>query len=398
MQISNAMIKATIILDARYKTSRGYPVKIRCKRTYINLGIYQSTKKLKYTPEIIERENKLRQELAYINKNNLKFEDALKIIKNGVNDDLQIYLLEKQLAKLKDTTNIGILEFYDIIIKERKTKKMSVEFYEVTKVQIENFIINDEPINNITYEWINYFILYKKNAPSGVMSYLTNLRTVYKEAQRRKSYHIKKDNPFLNVIRRPRKKDIPEVTVKDIQKLFTWKPNKYISKANAYKMQAKIDLWLFQFMIGGHDLIDVANLKNVGERVKFRRYKNRNKPHGGELVDNFLIDEAKAIYKKYNGFDFLPLPGEYEKYKNFRNNYNRTLKTISQDLELTSILKSKTPRYTFRTFAGEMMIDTLVLMQLQGHKPTEVTFSYQRKLPAKIIDKELLKVVKKVLN
>jgi len=390
------MIKATIILDIRRKTKKGFPVKIRCKRTYINLGIYQSTTKLKRTPEIIDREIKLAHEINYCNKNNLSFEESIEIIKNGINDDLQIYLLEKKLADLKDKTNIGILEFYDIIIAERKHKKISVEFYEVTKVQIKNFIIIDEPINNIDYEWVNKFILHKKNAPAGVMSYLKNLRAVYKEAQRRNSYHIKKDNPFLGIIKTIKPKDVQEVTIKDFKKLQIYTPNKFVSKTNAFKMQRNIDLWLFQFLIGGHDLIDIANLKNVGKRVKFRRYKNRNKPHGGEQVDNLLVPKAKEIYQKYDGFKFIPHPSEETKYKNFRNNYNRSLKIISKDLELTSILKSKTPRYVFRTFAGEMMMDTLVLMQLQGHKPTEVTFSYQRKLPNKIIDKQLLKMEKRV--
>ena len=391
------MIKATIILDDRRKTAKGYPVKIRCKRTYINLGIYQATKKLKRTPEIIDREIKLVNEINYCNKNNLTFEESLEIFKNGINDDLQIYLLEKKLAALKEKTNVGILEFYDIIIQEKIEKKEAVYFYQQMRQQLENFIITDEPINNINYEWLNAFLIYKKNAPSGVMAYLRNLRAVYKEAQRRNSYHIKKDNPFLGIIKTIKAKDVPEVTLKDFKKLFSYKPKESTSKVNAYKMQRNIDLWLFQYLIGGHDLADVANLKNVGKRVKFRRYKNRNKPHGGEQVDNLLVPYAKEIYQKYDGFKFLPHPSD-PKYRNWRHNYNRSLATISKDLELTSILKSKTPRYVFRTFAGESAVDTVVLMQLQGHKAQEVTFSYQRKLSNKVIDKQLLRMAQKVLK
>lgn len=393
------MYKASIILDTRRKAKKGYPVKIRIRNKYINLGIYQNNKKLKRTPEILERETRLVNEINYCNKNNLTFEDALKVLKFGLKDDVKIYLLEKQLATLKDKTNIGILEFYDIVIDEKQKKGESVSFHQQTKKQIKNFIINDEPINNINYEWLNRFILYKKNAKAGVMSYLRNLRAVYKEAQKRNSYYIKKDNPFLGVIKTVKIKEVEELKIDDIQKLFNFKPKKTTTKRSAKIMQRNIDLWLFQFLIGGHDLIDVANLDNVDKRVKFRRYKNRNKPNGGELVDNILLPLAKMLYIKHDGFKFLPKPTvNYTKYVSFRRNYNKSLRTISQNLETTSFLRSKTPRYIFRTLAGEMMIDALVIMQIQGHKARGVTFSYQRKLPNKIIDKQLQRVVKKVIT
>lgn len=313
-------------------------------------------------------------------------------------------MLEKKIEKLKQNSKIGILEFFDIYIEEKEQKDQPVDFFIEIKKYVKDYIIEDEPMNNIDYEWINGFKLFKKNAPVGINSYLKAIRAVYKEAQRRPSLGVKSDNPFLGTIKKTVKKEIVEITIADLQKLKEpYKFKKGVSKDNQFKMQQKIDLWLFQFLIGGHDLADIANLKkeNVKNgRIKFKRYKNRNKSGGGEIVNNKLTKIALEILKKYPSktnklFDFVPFPNT-KKYINFRDNYNRTLKNISENLKLTSIIKSKTPRYVFRSLAGEMMLDVLVIMQLQGHTPTGVTFAYQRKLSNKIIDKQLKKMINKI--
>lgn len=401
------MITASIILDTRRKTKKGFPVKIRITKKnsrYISLKIYQKSEKLKITPEIKHRQLKLIQEVNFCNQNRLNLDDSLKVISEGLKTEVEVFVLEKKIEKLKQNSKIGILEFFDIYIEEKEQKGQSVDFFIEIKKYVKDYIIEDEPINNIDYEWINGFKLFKKNAPAGINSYLKAIRAVYKEAQRRPSLGVKSDNPFLGTIKKTVKKEIVEITIADLKKLkepYIFK--KGTSEINKFKIQQKIDLWLFQFLIGGHDLADIANLKkeNVKNgRIKFKRYKNRNRPGGGEIVNNKLTKRALEILKKYPSktdklFDFVPLPNT-QKYIDFRGNYNRTLKNISENLKLTSVIKSKTPRYVFRSLAGEMMLDVLVIMQLQGHTPTGVTFAYQRKLPNKIIDKQLKKIINKI--
>ena len=110
-----------------------------------------------------------------------------------------------------------------------------------------------------------------------------------------------------------------------------------------------------------------------------------------------LFEFALGMIKKYGEkkgklFPFIPYPPD-KKYKDFRDNYNRSLRIISKDLELTSILKSKTTRYVFRSLAGELLISDLVVMQLQAHKATDVTFTYQRKLSNSVVDREHKKIL-----
>lgn len=77
-----------------------------------------------------------------------------------------------------------------------------MDFFIEIKKYVKDYIIEDEPINNIDYEWINGFKLFKKNAPVGINSYLKAIRAVYKEAQRRPSLNVKSDNPFLGTIKK----------------------------------------------------------------------------------------------------------------------------------------------------------------------------------------------------
>lgn len=93
------MITASVILDTRRKTKKGFPVKIRVTKKisrYIPLKIYQKSKKLKITPEIKHRQLKLIQEVNFCNQNRLNLSDSLKIISEGLKTEVEIFVLEKK--------------------------------------------------------------------------------------------------------------------------------------------------------------------------------------------------------------------------------------------------------------------------------------------------------------
>ena len=320
---------------------------------------------------------------------------------------LEIALLEKRLANLKNENTIGVLSFFDVVIAEKLQKNESVDMYKQTKNEIEKFIIDDCSLNAINYEWLHSFIIYKKKEgakEAGIMVYLRTLRALYKEAQKRDSMNVKNNNPFLNLIKNVSVPVEVDFKLKYFKKINNYKPKESTSKVAAFKMKRNIDLWIFQFAIGGHDFADIASLtwkQLKNERIIFRRFKNRSKPQGGPQINNKLFPVALEIINKYGNkkservFDFIPMPTDLIKYKTFRGNFNRSLRTISNDLDLPTILKSKTTRYIFRSLAGELLISDLVIMQLQGHKPKGVSFGYQKSLQNSIIDKFLKKILKK---
>ncbi|WP_271765974.1 phage integrase SAM-like domain-containing protein [Aquimarina algiphila] len=407
------MIEAKIIVETRRESSQGYAVKIEvyANRTYkyISLKKYQKSKTLKIDSEIARRIGKLEEEIQYCNNNKLSLEESLKIIKDGIPDDkdMQIFLLKKKLAELQGETGVGLIEFFDIRIKEIEDLNGSSQEYKNARIQVVNFLAgeNDILLNNIDYEWLQSFIRYKTKFGKGkgnVTFLLKTIRAVFKEAQRRESLNVKKGNPFLGLIKNNTTKEVCDLTVEEIKKLFNYEPRKSSTKKSLFVSQRHIDIFLFQFAIGGHDYADIANLKWTdvkNGRIKFKRYKNRNKPNGGERIDNMLSKFALSTIEQYGDknheriFSHIPSP-DSPNYISRRQNAGQSLRRISNTLKLSENLKTKTPRYLFRSFSGDLQINALTIMQIQGHKPEGITYKYQRKLSYEVIDKEHEKVLK----
>ncbi|GAA4274952.1 phage integrase SAM-like domain-containing protein [Aquimarina gracilis] len=408
------MIQGELEVYTHYRGKKGYLIRIKLynnrKYLFIKTDLYQNQKKLKHTGQIKERQEKLDKQIDYCNNSRMDLNQAYEFIKNDSdpinNKDLEIFLLKKKLEELEKNNTIGILEFFDIRIQELKDQGKSLTAYQDTKNQISNFLLDEDiSINNIDYEWLNKFVIFKQKYGKGngnVPFLLKTLRALYKEAQRRESLNIKPDNPFLGLIKNTRIKDVPDFSVADIKKLFSYSPKKSTTTKSLFTSQRHIDIFLFQFAIGGHDYADIANLKwgNIRSgRVIFKRFKNRNKPNGGEKVDNLLNEFALNVLDKYGDrnsekvFSHLPYPTNIDSYGNKRQNANQSLKRISDTLGFATALTSKTPRYLFRSFGGELLINDLILMQLQAHKKTGVTFNYQRKIPNEILDKEHKKIL-----
>ncbi|MFG6687884.1 phage integrase SAM-like domain-containing protein [Mariniflexile sp. HNIBRBA6329] len=306
-----------------------------------------------------------------------------------------------------DTKEAMFLEFFDIRIQEKQTQNQSFQSYKDVKSIISQYISprTDIPINSITYEWLNAFMLHKIKMGvnlGGVMSYFRTMRAIYKEAQRRTSLSIKSGNPFLGIMKTPTPKPVIELQPNQLQFSTAYTPT--TSNPNsALKQHRNLGLLLFQFYIGGHDLVDVALLEwgNIKkDRVVFKRYKNRNKKNGGPIIDNKLFDEALSFIKKYGTseatriFSFIPNPiSDKGKYASFRRTYNRSLESISKNKKLPEFLKSKSTRYLFRTYAGELLIHNLIVMKLQGHTPEGITYNYQGSISHQVIDNSHRKII-----
>lgn len=418
------MIKAEIILDTRFKTKKGYPVKIRVydditqKHTYVNLKVYQNSEKLKLDVDLRKRSSDLDSEVIFCNENKYNLNDALEVIKNGVpldDLDLEIELLEKRLEFLKAKKGlldgIGFIQFSDILIKERELLKMPTDSYTSTKNAVTRYISPnlDTPINNITTEWVKGFDIHYKSLgikDSSIETYLTIIKAIYVEAQSRESLNIKKDNPFFKMRNFKRDKKEIELTIDDLKAIkdFPLDKIKTQSKFGVYGYRRIMDIYIFQFVIGGHDMLDIATLKwsNIkDDRVSFKRYKNRFKKYEGEFVNNMLCDFAIDVINKYGDkeskrvFSFIPDPEEnITKYRYFLNTINTSVfPSIQKFIGTNNKFTSKSTRYLFRTIGGNLLIDSYIMMLLQGHTPQGVTFGYQGAINHEIQDKEHQKIL-----
>tara|TARA_A100000171_G_C2126129_1_gene143620 strand:- start:715 stop:1980 length:1266 start_codon:yes stop_codon:yes gene_type:complete len=405
-----------IILDTRRKTKKGFPIKVIVNDYRISLNEF--SEKEHFEGENVNRKHpdfrrlfnllnkkkiELYDTLDYCEQNNLSDKDFVEIIKSGLkNKEAEILALELKLKQLRGDTGITFCEFAKIRIEEKQNLGESTQIYDEVIKLVEAF--EDVNLNNITYEWLNSFINHRFKSGTGrggINTYLRTMRAIYKEAQRRTSLQIKQDNPFSGIIKTGDKKEPISLTQEEIESLLSYSPEKITRQQKASQIR-NLDIFKFQLFIGGHDLVDIANLKksNIKNgRIIFKRYKNRNKPNGGKQINNKLFDECLEIINTYSTeekriFSFIPDPNlEKSKYKYFVRAYNKSLQSISKKLNLNEHVKSKSPRYIFRSRCGELFISDIIASKLQGHSLQGMTFSYQSNLPNNILDKEHRKII-----
>jgi hypothetical protein len=400
------MLQVKIYIDTRRKTNKGYPVKLQIyctllkKRKNISLNLYQNSK-TKQSPEAQEALAKLLTRIEPIK--DFPLDKALPLLENE--SDLERIALEERLKKYK--THVDFFKFSEKLIQEREVEGKSTQAFKDAIREVRNFMGDEKfGLNDITYEWVKNYRLFKlRNGTNegGISYYLRTLRTIHNEATRRESLGIQKSQPFKGLIKNsPSLKHLnKEWKASDIQKLKHFKhPN--TTKATQKTIQRAAHLFLFQIAVGGVDFVDIANLhwSNIESgRIKFQRYKNRNKPNAGEWVDNMLSDFALKVIRDYGTpdddrvFSFLPDP-EGSKYTH--RHYAKTLQRISEVLNIEPRLTTKTPRYLFRTIAGNLLIHDLVVESLLGHKPTTISHKYQRGIPNNIKDQEHQKILDEI--
>nr|WP_299067061.1 phage integrase SAM-like domain-containing protein [uncultured Allomuricauda sp.] len=415
---------AKIILDKRRSTKKGYPIKILVRnngmkhiplKEYTDLEHWQNEKLLRSHPDykrlhevLLKREVKLLNEVKYCNDHGFGLGDSVRLITNGLEDrESRIIQLKNELRSLQGDSRTMLFEFWDIYMRERESVKKSIRAFEETKTQLLNFTLeSDMAINDITYEFLNEFSTYKLQngcGSGGLSFYLRTFRTVYLAAQKRESLGIKSINPFRGLIEEGVSKDPVEMSKDEFIKWKSFTPHKFSTKKSQDIVLRRRDLWLFQFYIGGHDFVDIAKLewkKNIRNgRIRFKRYKNRRHPGGGPTVDNKLLPEAMTIIKKYGTpdrervFSFIPDPRDKESYNYYINNTRRALRKISQQIELTDIMKTKSTRYIFKTWADQMQLHEPSIKQIMGHADQKVSSRYGARLPNTIVDPILKKVI-----
>ncbi|MGV0964950.1 phage integrase SAM-like domain-containing protein [Empedobacter falsenii] len=418
------MITAEIILDLRRKTKKGFPVKIRVydslikKHDYVSLKIYQNEEILKSDNLIKQREFELIKELEFVNSRNMNLSEALYIFQNGVplNDiEKRILELEAELSRLRSQLKPTMLyEFSERYIQEKVNRKELVRVHKSILFQFKSFISpeKDIPINDIKIELLLDFQKYLSDQMTNesVNSYFSKFQSIFLSAQNREDLNIKQQNPFKFVKKLNVNNDIDKsISLDSLAKLinFDFEDMKWIDKTK-YKMF--LDLFLFQISIGGHDLVDITELKwtNIKDgRISFKRSKNRKLNNGGPLINNKLFSFALEVIENYGTkedervFSFIPRPeydSEYIAYKTFHVSYNRALTSIRNKANIKEKVVSKRARYTFNTIAGNLLINRDMIEEIQGHTQSSISHGYYGGTLNEIKDAEHLKVIEAVFG
>lgn len=413
------MVQGKIILDKRSRAKKGHPIKIYIsgdrKKKYISTGYFSEPDHWKDGPTrkhpnyqflnswMRRREYQLQEQIAVCNERGYDFDGAAEFIEAGGPDDreAEIARLKKRLRELEGASEMSLYDFWERLTDERKIAGKSTRAFDQTAAQIRNYA-PEVSISEITPEWVEGFKRFKYAdgcGDPGIHFYLVTLRTVYFTAVKRKL--IPDENPFDGLIPQSvsfkRKVSLQR---SDIPKLEAYAPGKYAGEKRIESTQRRIAIFLFQLYIGGHDLVDVANLRweNLQKgRVSF--YRSKIKQGRPVLIDNVLLPQAQTIIDRYGTpksnrvFSFIPDPALTEQYDNYRRLSWAALKRLSKKLGISPALKTKSPRYIFRTWAGEAGADILATMQIQGHRARGMTFVYQNRLPDRIVDRVLREIL-----
>lgn len=397
------MYTVSFYVDPRSHTKKGYPVKLQVfftkprtnKRK--SIGLYLPRKNSKLTSEMNARLVEYQRRAKYAEEKGLGFEDGYNIILNGIPEveaitkEQQIIKLERQLKVLKEQVPQPIIPFVEAMIEERQLQGKSTRHFEELVSEINKWQ-SDLDFNDLTYDKLRSYERFKRQNSSGrgvmIQKTTRTLKTVFNEAKRRGKVYDNSANPFdgfkVNVITDKQKKK--PIMPEQLQDFFAYEPSGSTTKKNKANIQRVLSLFAFQILIGGHDLADVAALRwsdIVDGRLHFKRFKLRNQG-GGREVNNVVLQEAQNIIDTYGTqeneriFSFLsdPTSGRYQEQV---NGYGKTLQRISKSLALPSI-RSKKARSIFRSAGGALGVNDLLLMQIQAHKPSGVTFNYQTDL------------------
>lgn len=391
------MLQAEIFIDTRRKAKKGYPIKLQIyctlsqQRKYIHTKLYQSSK-TKKTPEAQEALSKLLMRLEPLKE--LPLNEAFPLLQEE--GDLEILAMKQKLEK-----HIAFVDFYNFtekLIGEKEIMNMDTKAFKDAIREAKNFM-GDKPfgLNDITYNWAKSFQLRKMKkgtGPGGISYYLRTIRTIHNEAIKR-DIGIKDTKPFKGLITNTTSAEHEQKqwSIEDVKNLQKFEHSRATDTTKG-NMQRTIDMFMFQIAIGGHDLIDVANLKwsNIKDnRIIFKRYKNRNKPNGGRTVNNMLNQFAQETIERHGDknsnsvFSFL---GDPSKEEYTHRNTAATLKRISDEIGIEPHFSTKSPRYIFRSVAGELLVHDIIIESILGHKPTSTSRKYQKGISHELQDKE----------
>ena len=243
--------RAEIILDTRRETKKGYPIKIRVYNNgikYLPLNEYSASAHwgknglLKSHPDykrlkkkLLDREITLIEEVEHCRENDFNLKQSFDYIKTGQKEkESRIEQLKRELKLLEAESQAMLFEFWDEFIIEREKRKKSIKAFVETKKQMMDFtLMDDMPINDVTYEFLNEFATYKLSGGcghGGLSFYLRTFRTVYLAAQKRESLNIKSTNPFKGLIDETVSKDPVQMSKSEMNKWKQWTPHPSTTK------------------------------------------------------------------------------------------------------------------------------------------------------------------------
>ncbi len=271
--------------------------------------------------------------------------------------------------------------------------------YQSTLNCLVRFIGEDElfSFKDITEKWVNSFMCFLRRSglkTNTVNFYLRILRAVYNKACKEGIESPPAFSPFQDICMSNVKTRKIAVDKSIIQKIARMELGTDLRKELAR------DLFLFSFYCRGMPFVDMAYLTYdniVNGYICYSRHKT------GQPLKVKITGLLQQLIDKYKneGEYVLPilknrkLPSSqlYRQYKNRLRQYNKTLKSISNSLNLHIPLSSYVSRHSWATLARENGIPVSVISEGMGHSSEKTTYAYLSALNPSHVDKANEKVI-----
>ena len=309
--------------------------------------------------------------------------EQVKNILLGTNPDSLVTFWQEFIEENKKNGNEGNARYHASNLAAFKQYKSDLNFDQLTY----NFIIKyrDFHLNKKQVDGNN------KVTKNGVIVYLRGLKTVYREALKRKLF-IPEDlsNPFEGVMPTAEPTKDKYFSIPEMKKIMS------IPIKHKY-----YDFFILCFLIGGIDYVDLKNLKYShikNNRIKFERFKGGTK----EIINNYIFPETYEILNKYKDDTGFLVPLHFyeaqSKTYSFRDNYIRRLRAWFKKNDIHSYFTSKTPRYTFIDIGKQTFLNRDVIKELTGHSNKDVHAIYEGKFPNHVKDEVHRKIIDSILK
>jgi site-specific recombinase XerD len=296
-----------------------------------------------------------------------------------------------------------VAEFYKEIIKDLEAinKIGNAKIYNDSFCSLKTFTNNklDIPFSYIDINFLNEYEKYlrKRACKETSMSlFFRTLRSVYNKAIQAK--HTKLSSyPFIDF---KTSKFDTKTEKRAISKEAIMQIMAYNVEQKSEYMQLSKDLFIFSYLCGGINFIDMANLKSTNI-VESRLIYIRQKTH--KKINVLLNNIANSIIQKYvnknieNGYIFPILDNNIhktEQQKYYRRHkvlalVNNCLKQIAKDLGINANLTSYVARHSYATVLKKSGVSIALISETLGHADLKTTQIYLDSFDNEQIDKAL---------
>ncbi|MFQ9315803.1 phage integrase SAM-like domain-containing protein [Dysgonomonas mossii] len=258
--------------------------------------------------------------------------------------------------------------------------------YALSVQQVYNSLLEynqhlDIYFSDIDIVWLKQYELYlrsKELSDNTIAIRFRTLRAIYNIAVEEKI--VKPEYyPFKNYKVSKLSRETPKrsITKSDVEAIICYRTE------HKYTIFA-IDLFLFTYLMGGINFVDIAYLTRdniIDDRLIYSRRKT------GKLIKLPLQDKAIELIDKYRQFDnpyLFPIFSKFHKTDQQKANrvhkvitkVNKYLKAIGEELGLPIGLTTYVARHTYATVLKRSGVNTSIISESLGHSSEKVTQIY----------------------